>query len=384
MNQCRINPCCQDLRSFKVMDVLERACTLEQAGQDIVHLQIGEPDFDTPDCIKEAACKAIRDGRCHYTHSLGIIELREAICQRYHDMYGVNVHPDQVLVTSGTSPSMLLVFSLLFQPGDRVLLADPSYACYPNFIRFAGAIPDFVPVHEHDGFQFCPEILRERMGEDVRGILVNSPANPTGTLISKEVLCALADLGVPLLSDEIYHGLVYAGQEHTALEFTENCFIFNGFSKLYAMTGWRLGYVIAPKAYMQRLQTMQQNFFLCTSSIAQWAGVAALTQAEADVQRMRAIYNQRRILMINRLRELGFGIQVEPTGAFYVFANARRFTADSMQFTFDLLERAGVGVAPGVDFGPGGEGFIRFSYANSVENIERGMQRLSKYLEAVV
>lgn len=384
MNQCRINPCCQDLRSFKVMDVLERACTLEQAGQDIVHLQIGEPDFDTPDCIKEAACKAIRDGRCHYTHSLGIIELREAICQRYHDMYGVNVHPDQVLVTSGTSPSMLLVFSLLFQPGDRVLLADPSYACYPNFIRFAGAIPDFVPVREHDGFQFRTEILRERMGEDVRGILVNSPANPTGTLISEEVLCALADLGVPLLSDEIYHGLVYEGQEHTALEFTENCFIFNGFSKLYAMTGWRLGYVIAPKAYMQRLQTMQQNFFLCTSSIAQWAGVAALTQAEADVQRMRAIYNQRRILMINRLRELGFGIQVEPTGAFYVFANARRFTADSMQFTFDLLERAGVGVAPGVDFGPGGEGFIRFSYANSVENIERGMQRLSKYLETVV
>lgn len=384
MNQCRINPCCQDLRSFKVMDVLERACTLEQAGQDIVHLQIGEPDFDTPDCIKEAACKAIRDGRCHYTHSLGIIELREAICQRYHDMYGVNVHPDQVLVTSGTSPSMLLVFSLLFQPGDRVLLADPSYACYPNFIRFAGAIPDFVPVREHDGFQFRPEILRERMGEDVRGILVNSPANPTGTLISEEVLCALADLGAPLLSDEIYHGLVYEGQEHTALEFTENCFIFNGFSKLYAMTGWRLGYVIAPKAYMQRLQTMQQNFFLCTSSIAQWAGVAALTQAEADVQRMRAIYNQRRILMINRLRELGFGIQVEPTGAFYVFANARRFTADSMQFTFDLLERAGVGVAPGVDFGPGGEGFIRFSYANSVENIERGMQRLSKYLETVV
>ena len=380
MNECRINPCCQDLSSFKVMDVLERACALEKEGRDIVHLQIGEPDFDTPECVKDAACKAIRDGRCQYTHSLGIIELREAICANYHAKYGVEVHPDQVLVTSGTSPSMLLAFSLLLQPGDRVLLSDPSYACYPNFIRFTGAVADFVPVREVDGFQFRVEQVKERMGEDVRGILVNSPSNPTGTLVSPEVYCGLAELGVPLFSDEIYHGLVYEGQEHTALEFTDNCFVFNGFSKLYAMTGWRLGYVIAPKGYMKRLQTMQQNFFLCTSSIAQWAGVAALTQAGPDVARMKAIYDQRRKHMIGRLRELGFGIKVEPTGAFYVFANAKKYTNDSMQFTFDLLEKAGVGVAPGVDFGPGGEGYIRFSYANSIEKIEEGMRRLEQYL----
>ncbi|GAB1409993.1 aminotransferase class I/II-fold pyridoxal phosphate-dependent enzyme [Desulfovibrionales bacterium] len=384
MNQCRINPCCQDLTSFKVMDVLERACALKQAGRDIVHLHIGEPDFDTPECIKEAACKAIRDGCCHYTHSLGILELREAISQHYHNTYGVSVHPDQILVTSGTSAAMLLVFSLLFQPQDRVLLADPSYACYPNFIRFAGAVPEFLPVREQDGFQFLPEILHKRMGEDVRGILVNSPANPTGTLLEPEVFRSLADTGVPILSDEIYHGLVYGDKAHTALEFTENCFVFNGFSKLYAMTGWRLGYVIAPRAYMNRLQAMQQNFFLCTNSIAQWAGIAALTQAGPDVERMRAMYNERRKLMMTKLRNLGFGIQVEPTGAFYVFANARCFTADSMHFTFDLLERAGVGVAPGVDFGSGGEGFLRFSYANSMENIERGMERIQKYLEAVL
>lgn len=380
MSECRINPCCRNLNSFKVMDVLERACLLEKQGRSIVHLQIGEPDFDTPECVKDAACKAIRDGRCQYTHSLGIIELREAICQHYHEKYGVDVHPDQVMVTSGTSPSMLLVFSLLLQPGDRVLLSDPSYACYPNFIRFTGAVPDFLPVKEEDGFQFRLDAVRERMGEDVRGILVNSPANPTGTLVNPEVYRGLAEMGAPLFSDEIYHGLVYEGREHTALEFTDNCFVFNGFSKLYAMTGWRLGYVIAPKGYMRRLQTMQQNFFLCTSSIAQWAGVAALTQAKEDVARMKAVYNQRRLHLIKRLRELGFGIKVEPTGAFYVLANARKYTNDSMSFTFDLLERAGVGVAPGVDFGPGGEGYIRFSYANSIENIEEGMRRLGTYL----
>jgi (5-formylfuran-3-yl)methyl phosphate transaminase len=177
-------PMLPELKSFKVMDVLERACALEKEGRDIVHLQIGEPDFDTPECVKDAACKAIRDGRCQYTHSLGIIELREAICAHYHAKYGVEVHPDQVLVTAGTSPSMLMVFSLLLQPGERVLLSDPSYACYPNFIRFTGAVPDFVPVREEDGFQFRVDKVKERMGEDVRGILVNSPSNPTGTLVS--------------------------------------------------------------------------------------------------------------------------------------------------------------------------------------------------------
>lgn len=383
MKEFRINPCCGALRSFTVMDVLERACALEKQGRDIVHLQIGEPDFDTPECIRDAACKAIRDGRSHYTHSLGILELREAICQHYHAKYGVDVHPDQVLVTSGTSPSMLLVFSLLLRPGDRVVLPDPSYACYANFIRFAGAEPAFVPVREEDGFQFRLEDVRARMEENVRGILVNSPSNPTGTLVGAEVYRELSVLGPPLLSDEIYHGLVYEGREHTALEFTDSCFVFNGFSKLYAMTGWRLGYVIAPRVCMGRLQAMQQNFFLCTNSVAQWAGIAALTQAGEDVARMKDVYNQRRQYMIARLRDLGFGIRVEPTGAFYVLANARAFTSNSLEFTFDLLDRAGVGVAPGVDFGPGGEGYIRFSYANSLENIERGMDRLKHYLEAL-
>jgi (5-formylfuran-3-yl)methyl phosphate transaminase len=380
MNECRINPCCQDLSSFKVMDVLERACALEKEGRDIVHLQIGEPDFDTPECVKDAACKAIRDGRCQYTHSLGIIELREAICANYHARYGVEVHPDQVLVTPGTSPSMLMVFSLLLQPGDRVLLTDPSYACYPNFIRFTGAVPDFVPVREEDGFQFRVDQVKERMRDTCAASWSIRRPTPRAPWSAQRSTAAWRSSGVPLFSDEIYHGLVYEGQEHTALEFTDNCFVFNGFSKLYAMTGWRLGYVIAPRGYMKRLQTMQQNFFLCTSSIAQWAGVAALTQAGPDVTRMKAIYDQRRKHMIGRLRELGFGIKVEPTGAFYVFANAKKYTNDSMQFTFDLLERAGVGVAPGVDFGPGGEGYIRFSYANSIEKIEEGMRRLEKYL----
>ena len=379
-SSCQINACCADLSSFKVMDILERACVLEQQGRDIIHLEIGEPDFDTPDCVKDAACQAIHDGRCHYTHSLGILELREAICADYQAKYSVTIHPDQILVTPGTSPAMLLVFSLLLQAKERVLLADPSYACYANFIRFTGAIPEFVRVREEDGFEFRLDDFKEHLQNSVRGILINSPANPTGTLISPEVMRGLAALDLPIFSDEIYHGLVYEGRAHSILEFTDNCFVFNGFSKLYAMTGWRLGYVIAPKIYMHRLQTMQQNFFLCTSSIAQWAGLAALTQAGPDVARMKDVYNTRRKYMIKRLRALGLGIEVEPTGAFYVLANAKKFTSDSLGFAFDLLERAGVGVAPGMDFGLGGEGYLRFSYASSMDKIEEGMDRLQKYL----
>jgi len=371
----------EEIAPFIVMDVLERAQALERQGIDVIHLEVGEPDFDTPPCVKDAISRALNDGRTHYTHSLGILPLREAICQDYHRRYGVSVHPDQVVVTSGTSPAMLLLFGALLDPGDEVILSDPGYACYPNFIKFVAGVPVVVPVYEDDGFQYRPEAIAAQITAKTKAILINSPSNPTGNLLSAERMRAIAAFSPYIVSDEIYHGLVYEGKEHSILEFTDRAFVLNGFSKRYAMTGLRLGYLIAPKAFVRPIQKLQQNFFISANAAVQYAGIAALEQAGEDVARMRRIYDERRRFMIRRLRELGFGITVEPTGAFYVFANARHISRDSYRLAFDILEKAHVGVTPGIDFGSGGEGYLRFSYANSLEKIAEGLERLDRYLK---
>lgn len=372
----------EEMTSFIVMDVLERACELECEGKDIVHLEVGEPDFDTPECVKEAACKALRDGFTHYTHSLGILELREAVCEYYHDTYGVTVDPNQVVVTSGTSPAIFMTFAALLEAGDQVILSDPHYACYPNFINFVGGEPVLVPVYENDGFQFRPESIREKLSERTRAVFINSPSNPTGNLLSKERMQAIAEMPPWIVSDEIYHGLVYEGKEHSILEFTDRAFVLNGFSKLFAMTGLRLGYLIAPKEFVRPIQKVHQNFFISANAMCQRAGIVALKESAEDVARMKRIYNERRVFMIRRLKEMGLGITVEPTGAFYVFANARHLSEDSYALAFDILEKAYVGVTPGIDFGKNGEGYLRFSYANSMENIAEGLDRLEAYFAA--
>jgi len=372
----------EKITPFIVMDVLERANELERTGIDIVHLEVGEPDFDTPACVKNAACRALEEGHTHYTHSLGIYELREAICRYHHRQYGVSITPEQVLVTAGTSPAMFLLFSALLDPGDEVIISDPHYACYPNFIRFLEGVPVRVTVYEEDGFQLRPAAIRKHMTPRTKAVFINSPSNPTGNLLSRRRMQEIAGLDTWVVSDEIYHGLVYEGREHSILEFTDQAIVFNGFSKLFAMTGLRLGYVIAPLPFIRPMQKIHQNFFISANAMVQKAGLAALTEAAADVERMKQTYDQRRRFMIRRLKELGFGITVEPTGAFYVFANARNFSANSYDLAFDILEKAHVGVTPGVDFGPHGEGYLRFSYANSMENIAEGMLRLEKYLQS--
>lgn len=372
---------------FLVMDILEAAKKLEAAGERVIHLEIGEPDFDTPECVKEAARKALADGETHYTHSLGLLELREAICADFAARYGVSVEPDRVIVTQGTSPAMLLLFSTVLEAGDQVILSDPAYACYDNFIRFAGACPARVPVSEDDHFQFRPEAIEQAMRDGARAILLNSPANPTGTLLSAERMDTIARMAdardALVISDEIYHGLVYGEKEHSALEFTDRAFVLNGFSKLYAMTGWRLGYLIAPREYVRPMQKLCQNFFISANSVAQRAGIAALTQAADDVARMKATYDARRKFLLPRLRALGLRVANDPTGAFYIFANAKpwaeKFGGSSLKLAYDILQKAHIGVAPGIDFGPGGEGFLRFSYASSMENLEEAMVRLEKY-----
>ena len=371
----------KDISSFIVMDVLEKAHEMERNGIEVIHLEVGEPDFDIPPCIKAASCKALNDGHTHYTHSMGMIELREAICEHYLNTYDVTINPDQIAVGSGTSPVMFSMFSVLLERGDQVILSDPHYACYPNFIKFMDAEPVMVSVYEEDGFQYRPEAIKEKITPRTKGIFINSPSNPTGNLLSENRMKAIAEFEPHIISDEIYHGLVYEGKEHSILEFTDKAFVFNGFSKLYAMTGLRLGYMIAPKPFMRAIQKIQQNFFISPNSAVQIAGIAALKESGGDVVKMKQIYNERRQFMIRRLREIGFGITVEPTGAFYVFANAKHISNDSYKLSFDILEKAHVGVTPGIDFGKNGEGYIRFSYANSMENIAEGMNRLEKYLQ---
>lgn len=372
----------EEISPFLVMEILERARSMEAHGIDIVHLEVGEPDFDIPSCVKEAVCRAMDEGHTHYTHSLGDPQLREAICDHYKKAYNVSVDPDQVVVTSGTSPAMMLTFSALLERDDEVIISDPGYACYPNFISFLGGVPVRIPVYEEDGFAYRPEAIEESINERTRAVLINSPSNPTGNLLSEETMKAIAHISPFVISDEIYHGLVYEGKEHSILEFTDNAFVLNGFSKLYAMTGLRLGYIIAPKDFIRPIQKMQQNFFICASSLAQKAGIAALNNAKAkeDIARMKSIYNSRRRFMIKRLKDLGLGITVEPTGAFYVFANARHISGDSLNLAFDILDKAHVGVTPGVDFGCNGESYLRFSYASSLEKIEEGMNRIERYL----
>ncbi len=368
------------ITSFIVMDVLETAHEMERHGVNVIHLEVGEPDFDTPQCVKEAACKALQDGHTHYTHSLGMIELREAVCEHYSDRYSVSVDPAQVVITSGTSPAMFSLCSVVLEKGDQIIVSDPHYACYPNFIKFVEGEPVYVRVLEEDGFQYRTEAIRERISDRTRAVLINSPSNPTGNLLSEDRMKAIAGLGPYIVSDEIYHGLVYEGKEHSILEFTDHAFVLNGFSKAYAMTGLRLGYMIAPKPFIRPIQKIQQNFFISPNATVQMAGIAALREAGNDVEAMRRIYDERRQFMIRRLKEMGLGITVEPTGAFYVFANAKHVSSDSYKLAFDILEKAHVGVAPGIDFGEGGEGYIRFSYANSLENIAEGMDRLERYL----
>ncbi len=376
----------REMTSFIVMDVLERAQELERQGARIIHLEVGEPDFDTPACVKEAACKALDDGFTHYTHSLGLLELREAICEYHQQHYQVSVDPDQIIITSGSSPAIFLVFSALLEKGDEVIISDPHYACYPNFVKFVDGKLITIPVYEEDGFQYRPEVIRENITPQTKAVFINSPSNPTGNLLSFERMQQIAELTkcepCPyIVSDEIYHGLVYEGQAHSILEFSDHAFVLNGFSKQFAMTGLRLGYVIAPKAFIRPMQKLQQNFFISANAMVQQAGIAALKHGAEDVARMQKVYNSRRIFMIRRLKEMGLGITVEPTGAFYVFANAKHITSDSYNLAFDILEKAHVGVSPGIDFGNNGEGYLRFSYANSMENIEEGMDRLQRYLE---
>ena len=372
------------LKPFYVMELLERAQLLESQGHRVVHLEIGEPDFDTPQCVKDAACKAANEGHTHYTHCQGIPELRQAICDHYKAEYGATVLPDQVLVTSGTSPALLLSLKVLCEHWSTVAIPDPGYPCYANFVRVAGGSPALVPVQAQEGFHYHPDELRKHLDESVAAVLINSPSNPSGTTMPRQrmqEICGLCDTRqIPVVSDEIYHGLNYGEKPASALEFTERAFVLNGFSKRFAMTGWRLGYLIAPMPYIPTLRTLAQNLFICAGSVAQWAGLAALKEGLQDAEGMRATYDERRKYLVKRLPELGFSLPAQPDGAYYVWADASKHTNDSLAFCHKVLDDIHVAMTPGIDFGARGEGFVRFSYAASMESLQEGLDRLAFYL----
>lgn len=366
---------------FLVMEILERAHALEARGHDVVHLEVGEPDFDTPAVARSAGIDAIDSGRTHYTHSLGLPALRDGIAARYAREHDVTVDPDRVVVTLGSSAALLLCFAALLDPGDEVIVSDPGYACYPNIARTLGASARAVPVRAEDAFVYDPDAVAAAITDRTKAIVVNSPANPTGTITPPDTLAALAGSGLPLVSDEIYHGLVYEGSVTTALAVSDDAFVVNGFSKRYAMTGWRLGYAIVPPEHLRTVQAMQQNLFISASDFGQHAAAAALT-ADGDVEAMRVRFDERRRFLLDALPKIGLDVPARPQGAFYVFADARPYTDDSLAFANAILDEVGVAVTPGVDFGRRGEGFIRVSYATALDRIEEGVRRLEKFLSA--
>jgi aspartate/methionine/tyrosine aminotransferase len=374
-------PHLDEVTSFQAVEIFQAAKALEAQGRSVIHLEFGEPDFDTPAPVREAAVKALADGRTHYVHSMGIPAFREAIAEFHRRKYGVTIHPDRILVSMGTSVIMQLTMLLLLEPGGEVVLTDPAYACYANFVRIAGGRPVFVPIREQDGFQPDLGAIRKAIGPRTRAVMIGSPANPTGVVVKPELLRGLAELPVPVISDEIYHGLTYAGEEHSLSEFTDRGFVLNGFSKYFAMTGWRLGYLIFPREFLPPIMKLHQNIMISANDFMQYAGIAALTEAVPICEQYKAEYDRRRRYMIRRLGEIGLPLNYEPTGAFYCFADAHRFGRDSLALARDILQQTGVAVTPGIDFGPGGESYLRFSYADSMENIAEALDRLGEYLQ---
>jgi aspartate/methionine/tyrosine aminotransferase len=365
------------------MEVLEGAQELQRAGDDVIHLEVGEPDFPTPEPVVDAGTRALRDGLTHYTHSLGILPLREAIAERVLRDSGVAVDPGQVVVTSGTSAAMLITFAALCDPGDQVILTDPHYACYPNFLKTLSVEPVYVPVDPEDGYAIDPDRVRAAMTPRTKALLINSPANPMGAVLSDDNLAALADLDLTIVSDEIYRGIEYGGQSSSMMRFREDTVLLDGFSKRYCMTGWRLGYVVAPRRLMKPLQALQQNLFISAAEFVQHAGLAALRDDVQDhVSKMVAELDARRRAMIDGARDLGLGVAREPEGAFYLFADASHLGPHSLAVSRRILAEAKVALAPGLDFGERGEGFLRLAYTQKTERIQEALDRIRRLLES--
>jgi len=376
----------QDIQPFHVMEVLARARAMEATGRSIIHMEIGEPDFPTVGGIVQAGIDGLRRGYTHYTPALGLPELRQAIAASYPE--DARPEPGRVCVTPGASGALQLIFAALIDPGDEVLLADPGYPCNRHFVRLFEGKAVAVPVDAATGYQLNAELIRRHWTANTVAVLLASPSNPTGTVVADEEMARIVrtvdELGGVLIVDEIYHGLIYDSQAVSVLRHSSDVFVINSFSKYYGMTGWRVGWLVAPERYVNAVDKLAQNIFIAPSTPAQYAALAAFgADVGRELERRRQIFRQRRDYLLPALRELGFEIPVTPQGAFYVYADCRRFTDDSYRFAFELLDKAGVAVTPGVDFGfhrP--REHLRFSYANTLENLQEGVRRIASYVAA--
>ncbi len=374
----------EGIAPFHVMDILARARAMEAQGRSIIHLEIGEPDFPTPAAIVEAGVAALREGHTHYTPALGLPALRAAIAAGYPAAARVN--PDRVVVTPGASGALTLICAVLINPGDQVLMTDPGYPCNRHFVRLFGGEAVSIPVGPDTAYQLTPDIIRRHWTRKTRTVLLASPSNPTGTLVPDKDMQAMAatvgELGGVLIVDEIYHGLTYGKSAMSALCRSPDVIVLNSFSKYYGMTGWRLGWLVAPKQYVPALDRLAQNVFLAASTPAQYAALAAFRpDVKAEINQRRDVFRERRDYLLPALRELGFGIPVTPEGAFYLYADASRFTNDSMAFAEQLLDRTGVAITPGIDFGAHrANEHVRFSYANTMENLREAVKRIGGFV----
>lgn len=374
------------IEPFRVMDVMSRAAALEREGRSIIHMEVGEPDFPTPEPVRRAAAQALAGGPLPYTVALGLPELRQAIARFYRTRYGLELPPERVVVTAGSSGALLLVMAALLDPGAELLMADPGYPCNRQFARTVNGVPVGIPVGPDSGWQLAPEQVEARWTDRTAAVLVASPANPTGTLIDPAALRGIHEVvqrrGGRLVVDEIYHGLTYGPDPRTALEVSDGVFVVNSFSKYFDMTGWRLGWLVSPPGYVRELEKLAQNLFICPSTLAQRAALAAFLPETLEVlEARRRELGARRDLIVPALREMGFDVPVTPEGAFYVYAGCGRLAPDSGSFALEILERAGVAVTAGLDFGRNQpERHLRFSYTTSIENLREAMERLRTFL----
>ncbi|MCB1794919.1 MAG: pyridoxal phosphate-dependent aminotransferase [Candidatus Competibacteraceae bacterium] len=368
------------------MALLARAKELEAAGRSIVHMEIGEPDFPTAEPIVAAGQRALAEGCTRYTAAAGLPELRQAISDHYREWYGVEIPARRILITPGASGALQLATAALINPGDRVLLADPGYPCNRHFIRMVEGQAVGVPVGPETSYQLTAELVERYWDQRTTAVLLASPANPTGTVIAPEALAAIVATvearGGRLIMDEIYHGLLYGAPVQTALAYSERVLVVNSFSKYYGMTGWRLGWLVAPEDYVGAVEKLAQNLFLAASTPAQHAALAAFTPAAAAIfEARRQEFLARRDFLLPALRELGFNIPVTPDGAFYLYSDCGHFTDDSYGFTLRLLEETGVAITPGIDFGSHlPHRHVRFAYTNAIPQLADGVERLGRVL----
>ncbi len=375
-----------DIAPFHVMELLTRARRLEAAGRDIVHMEVGEPDFPTPPQVIEAATAFIRDGQVFYTPALGIPALREAIAGFYARRYGVAVAPERIAVTAGSSGALLLALGVLLDGGDELLLPDPGYPCNRHFVRTLEGVPRALCVGPETDYQPTAEQVARCWTERTKGLLVASPSNPTGTLIAPAAMAGIAACvaarGGALLVDEIYHGLTYGCEAHTALALSDEAFVINSFSKYFGMTGWRLGWLVAPQRFVRDIEKLAQNLFISPSTPAQHAALAAFRpDTIALLEERRTEFAARRDYLLPALHRLGFRIAAEPRGAFYLYADCSMLASDSNAFARELIEQAGVAITPGLDFGGNApERHVRFAYTAAQNRLEEGVARLARHL----